>query len=82
MNIKQNAKKMVAGAVLVGTLVVGGAGVAVAADTGTGSGNGGSAAIDKAVANGKLTQDKADAAKQAMPGRIDKFLSRTWTKAS
>ena len=40
-----------------------------------------SAAIDKAVENGKVTQAKADTMKQNLSSRVDKFLDRTWTKA-
>ena len=40
-----------------------------------------SAAIDKALTNGKVTQAKADTMKQNLSSRIDKFLARTWTKA-
>jgi hypothetical protein len=40
-----------------------------------------SAAIDKAVSNGKVTQTQADTLKQNLPTRIDKFLNRSWTTA-
>ena len=39
------------------------------------------AAIDQGVANGKLTQTRADTMKQNLSSRIDAFLNRTWVKA-
>lgn len=35
-------------------------------------------AVDKAVADGKLTQDEAAKLKATLPGRITKFVDRTW----
>jgi hypothetical protein len=40
-----------------------------------------SAAIAKAVTNGKLTQANADKLTENLSSRIDTFLNRTWTKA-
>jgi uncharacterized protein YidB (DUF937 family) len=34
--------------------------------------------IDQAVANGKLTQERADTMKGKVSARVDKFLNRTW----
>jgi len=40
-----------------------------------------SAAIEKALTNGKVTQAKADTMTQNLSSCIDTFLNRTWTKA-
>lgn len=39
------------------------------------------AKLDKAVTNGKLTQDRATAIEQRLPARVDKLVNRHWGQA-